>query len=388
MSGSRSRPTAEPEVPVAPDGAPTPRGRARGVASFVAVALVAVAIGGWLAAQAPGRSGDAVAPPPGLTGTLVYAVDRGDGTSALWRWDLVSGELRRGPLVPSPAELIDAYGANPGWVGVTSRVAGGGLQASVLRFLEPDDRPVRLIGGDRIAWDGRGMTVAALRDGSLVDGCLQHVTIDLVRLATLDRDRQYERDRLCGRVTTIGRASLVTFFTLRRDGRTDVYFAGVHAHRILRDHTMVSVSPTSDLLVVPTPGESDTYGGAEVLGGDVSLFFRGLGDTGPIAYGTPGRPFALERVLAWTIDSLSVIAEGRWGELTGLFVLDGGAGDGLDPPHFLGPSSGLASAAFSERGDAFVVDDSTLSYIRDGALIPMRLPADAPPPDGPIVWIP
>lgn len=318
----------------------------------------------------------------------MYAVDRGDGTSRLWRWDLVSGRLRRGPVVPAPAELVDADAANPGWIGVTSRVAGGGSRASVLRFLEPNDRPVPLIAGDRIAWDGRGMTVAALHEGSLVDGCLRHVSIDLVRLATLDRDRQYARDRLCGRVTTIGRASLVTFFTLRRDGRTDVYFAGVHPHRILRDHTMVSVSPTSDLLVVPTPGESDTYGGAQVLGGDVSLFFRGLGDTGPIAYGTRARPFAIVRVLAWTIDALSVIVEGRWGELDGLFVLDGGAGDGLDPPRFLGPSSGRASATFSERGVAFVVDGPSLSYVRDGILVPLRLPADAPAPDGPIVWIP
>jgi hypothetical protein len=367
---------------MAPAGAPLPAtGRVRGVASSLAIVLVAVGIAGWFAAHPAERAGDGPRLPPGLTGTLIYAVDRGDGTSRLWRWDLETGALRRGPDVTSPSELIDAYAANPGWVGVTSRAASGGSVASVLRFLEPQDVPVPLLRGDRIAWDGRGMTVAALREGELAGGCLHHVTIDLVRLATSERDRQYERDRLCGRITTLGRASLVTFFTLRRAGRTNVYFAGVHAHRILRNHTMVSVSPTSDLLVVPTPGGPDTYG-------DTSLFFRGLGDAGPIAYGTRARPFALDRVLAWTTDSLSAIVLGRWGELVGLFLLDGGAGDGLDPPRYLGPSSGLAHAAFSQRDVGFVADGRVLSYVRDGVLVPLPLPPDAPAPDGPIVWIP
>jgi hypothetical protein len=360
----------------------------RGLASSLAVVVVALAVAGWFAAHPAHRSDEGPRLPPGLTGTLLYAVDRGDGTSRLWRWDLETGELRRGPDVPSPLQLVDAYAAEPGWVGVTSRSPSGGLVASVLRFLEPQDVPVPLLRGDQIAWDGRGMTVAALHEGELADGCLRHVTIDLARLATSERDRQYERARLCGRIATLGRASLVTFFTLRRGGRTDVYFAGVHAHRILRDHTMLSVSPTSDLLVVPTPGGADTFGGAAVLGGDVSLFFRGLGDAGPIAYGTRGRPFALDRVLAWTTDSLSVIVLGRWGDLSGLFVLDGGAGDGLDPPRYLGPSSGLAHAAFSERDVGFVVDGPVLSYVRDGVLVPLPLPSDAPAPDGPIVWIP
>lgn len=372
----------------APPASPPAPGRVRGLAPSVAIVLVALAVAGWFAAHPAERAGESPQPPPGLTGTLIYAVDRGDGTSRLWRWDLETGELARGPDVASPLELVDAYAANPGWVGVTSRRPEGGVEASVLRFLEPPDVPVPLVRGDRIAWDGRGMTVAALREGNLVSGCRHHVTIDLVRLATSERDRQYERDRLCGSITTLGRASLVTFFTLRRAGRTNVYFAGVHAHRILRDHTMLSVSPTSDLLVVPTPGENDTYGGAEVLGGDVSLFFRGLGDAGPIAYGTRGRPFKLDRVLAWTTDSLSVIVLGRWGDLTGLFVLDGGAGDGLDPPLYLGPSSGEVHAAYSQRDVGFVVDGPVLSYVRDGVLVPLPLPADAPAPDGPIVWIP
>ena len=111
-------------------------------------------------------------------------------------------------------------------------------------------------------------------------------------------------------------------------------------------------------------------------------------DAGPIAYGTRGRPFSLDRVLAWTTDSLSAIVLGRWGDQTGLFVLDGGAGDGLDPPRYLGPSSGLAHAAFSQRDVGFVVDGPVLSYVRDGVLVPLPLPADAPAPDGPIVWIP
>jgi hypothetical protein len=383
----RDRPERQPVAGRSPAAARRP-GRLGARASVVLVVVLAATVGAWVFSHPPSGPADGDPPiPGGLAGTLVYAVGAGDGTARLWRWDLSTGELRRGPAVASPVELIDAYAASPGWIGVTSRVDGGGFRASVLRFLQPRDRAVPLIEGDRIAWDGRGMSVAALQEGQLVDGCLRDVSIDLVRLVTSELDRQFTRARLCGRVTTLGRASLVTFFTMRRAGRTDVFYAGVHPHRILRDHTMVSVSPTSDLLVVPTPGDDDTYGGAEVLGGDVSLFFRGLGDAGPIAYGTPARPFELERVLAWTTDSLSVIVEGRWGDLAGLFVLDGGAGDGLDRPHYLGPSSGRAAAAFSDRGVAFVADGRVLSYVRDGVLVPLRLPADAPAPDGPVVWV-
>jgi hypothetical protein len=360
--------------------------RARGVASFLAVALVAVAIGAWLEAHTPVRSRAGPAPPVGLTGTLLFAAGGDGGMSRLWRWDLETGALTRGPTVASPVELIDAYGAHPGWVGVTSRLADGRSSASLLRFLEPDDRAVDLIEGDRIAWDGRGMTVAALEEGPLQDGC-RRVTIDLVRLATDHRDRQFEREALCGRVTTIGRASLVTFFTLRRGVRTDIYFAGVQPHRLLRDHTMVSVSPTSGLLVVPTPGESDTYGAAAMLSGDVSLFFRGVGDAGPIPYGTVSRPFAIDRVLAWTADGLTAIVEGRWGRRAGLFELDGGAGAGLEVPRYLGPSSGRAFATFSQRGVAFIADGPSLWVVRDGRREPLLLPGDAPTPDGPIAWI-
>jgi hypothetical protein len=317
----------------------------------------------------------------------VYAVDRGDGTSRLWRWDLETGALLRGPAVPAPVELIHAYGAHPDWIGVTSRLDGGGLRASVLRFLEPADAAVPLIDGDRIAWDGRGMTVAALRQQPAPDGCVRRVAIDLVRLTTGDRDRQYERGRHCGRVLTLGRASLVTFFSLRLNGRTDIYFVGVQRHRVLRDHTMVSVSPTSDLLVVPTPRRSDTYGGADVLGGEVSLFVPGLEDAGPIPYGTRADRFEIERVLAWTIDSLAVLVQGRWDGRAGLFALDGGVGDGLGPPRYLGPISGSASATFSERGVAFVADGPSIRFLRDDVLEPLSLPEGAPEPDGPIVWI-
>jgi len=327
--------------------------------------------------------------PPGLTGTLIYAVERGDGTSVLWRWDLRTGELRRGPEVATPIELVDASAASPGWVGVTSRTASGEMMASVLRFLEPQDRPIPLLRGDRVAWDGRGMSVAALREGEAAAGrCLRHITIDLVRLATSQRDRQFERGRSCGRVTTIGRATLVTFFSLLRGGRTDVYFAGVQLHRVLRDHTLVSASPSGVLLVAPKPRRSGAMGGAEVLSGGVALYSGGLAVSEPIPYGTRDRRFAIERVLSWTLDSLSALVQGRWGDRDGLFLLDGGVGDGVERPLYLGPTSGRTYGTYSERDVAFVADGASLSFIRDGVLRPLRLPEGAPPPDGPIVWVP
>ena len=82
-----------------------------------------------------------VRPPSGAplrhAGTLVYAVDDGFGRARLWRWDLVDGLVRRGPRVRQPIELVNAYGAEPGMVGVTSREPDGDQIGSLLRFLSP-----------------------------------------------------------------------------------------------------------------------------------------------------------------------------------------------------------------------------------------------------------
>ena len=68
-------------------------------------------------------------PPRGQTGILVYATaDRG-GSARLWRWNLASGEVKRGPLIPDPLELVSVRSPGSGWLGITSERGQGVLEA-------------------------------------------------------------------------------------------------------------------------------------------------------------------------------------------------------------------------------------------------------------------
>jgi 3-oxoacyl-(acyl-carrier-protein) synthase len=62
---------------------------------------LAGAVGSWLNAHTePATEGAPEARPTQLTGTLVYAVPDGAHRSRLWRWDLATGRVVRGPRVP------------------------------------------------------------------------------------------------------------------------------------------------------------------------------------------------------------------------------------------------------------------------------------------------
>src|SRR5205814_2369830 len=81
--------------------------RSRSLVAFVVVALVlAFAVGSWLQAHREPSGQPAAAPP--LDGTLVYAVPDGQGHSRLWRWELATGRVVRGPRVLRATELVDA----------------------------------------------------------------------------------------------------------------------------------------------------------------------------------------------------------------------------------------------------------------------------------------
>jgi hypothetical protein len=363
------------------------------VVSVVVGALVLGVVGGWLRGHEAPPPRRAAA--PGLTGTLVYAVDEGEGWSRLWRWDLARDAVREGPRVRTPVDLVSAYGANHGWIGVTSRMEDGTLQGSILRFLAPDDRAVPLVRGDLVSWGARGASVVVAHRGDARNGC-REVSVASVRLVPSIRQRDFFRPHLCGDIVSIGRDVLTTFFTLERRGRIDTFFAGYHvSHLVLRDHAMLSVSLASDLIVVPASSVPFDVPG---LGGrpdavpppleGASLFFQGLGNNGPIAYGVGGERFAISRVMAWSVDSLAAIVDGRLGDRRGLYLVDGGPGDGIARPIYLGGAGDVSFATFWERGIGIVMRDGAISLVRDGHLERLSLPEDAPAPNGPIVWTP
>jgi hypothetical protein len=372
--------------------APGPRQRARFAVAAALTVVVATVAFLWVRSNTPQAKVTDT-----LSGTLVYAEDLGDGTARLWRWDLAAGTAEPGPRVQDPIELVDARGADAGWVGVTSRVSRTELQASVLRFLDPAEHAAPLVKGDLIAWGPEGAGVASAARSSVHGDCRRHVSVRYVRLLPRDHEPQFTSD-LCGDILSVGRSGAVTYFTLQRGNAVRIVYVSVGlAHTVLRDFAMIGASPTGDLLVVPAsalPPQPIAPLGARidahrpptgVFG--TALYFRGL-DTTPIPYGSGVDRFQIDRVMAWTPDGLTALVAGRLGDRTGLFEIDGGPGGGLRAPRFVGPIDGLTWATYADDGTAFVSSDRGISVVRGGRLVPLDVPATAAEPSGPLVWIP
>jgi len=368
------------------------------LAVVLTVIVTAVAVGSWLNAHSePATPAAAQVPSPtGLTGTLVYAVPDGPGRSRLWRWDLETGRVERGPRVPRAIELVDARGANAGWIGLTSELPDGRLQASVLRFFGPDDQATPILEGDLVSWGPQGTTVAAGRRGPLRPGCHRSVSIVWAKLVPALRERKYANAALCGDLLSIGLDDVSTMFTLDGGGRVGVFFAGgtVHTiHRVLAGHAMIAVSPLSDIIVVPqtslralTPLPTRPTDEHPEMP-DVGLDFLGSGEPRPLLYGVGGRSFAIDRMLAWSTSGSFALVVGRQGLRPGFYLLDTASGDGVDPPRYIGPAWGVPYGTFALDDTAFVETAQGLFVMGENDLVPLKPPADAPAPEGPIVWI-
>jgi hypothetical protein len=362
---------------------------------FVVIALVlAFAVGSWLEAhREPSSPRPAAVASPRLDGTLVYAVPDGEGHSRLWRWELATGRVVRGPRVLRATELVDAGNVNFGWLGVTSELADGRLRASILHFLGPDDRSQPVVSGDAISWGPGGATVAAARRGPVRGGC-RRIAIVRATLLPARAEPVYVEPSLCGDLLSLGQESLATLFTLERRRHVGIFFASVGRIRsVLPGHALLSVSGLSDLLVVPQGGLPDlspfpTRASQEHDDlPDAALFFLGMHE--PLPYLDAGEPFSVARVLAWSPDSAVALIVGRSGFRRGIYELDVAPGNGLDPPVYVGPVSGIPYATFTRGGIPIVETAAGLFVVEGDALVrlPLPSPVDAPWPDGPMAWI-
>ncbi len=330
-------------------------------------------------------------------GVLVYMSDIAGGGQRLWRWDLATGKVARGPLMQGTTELVDAYQALPGWIGVTSRLPDGRQQASVLRFLGPDDAPVSLATGDLVAWSAHGQSVAVLRRGPLADRCHREVSILLVNLVLNSRERPFHDDSLCGDVLSVGRAFASTYFTLEKNGQAEINFAGNgDPHPVLEGYSLISISAASDMIVTPGTGrDPQTIAPVRTRASEdppmpfvhgAGLFWRGRPDQAPVAYGTAESDMRIERVLAWSPDALHALVAGSVGQRQGLFLIEAGPGETRRVPIYVGPVLGLTYGAITDEGTVLVVTDGSLFSWIDGVRRAVRLPEGAPAPTGPLVW--
>jgi hypothetical protein len=377
---------------------PAVTGRIRAIALALAIFLSIAGAFRWVRDHTPSpvTAADAKA----LKGTLVYAADDGAGWARLWRWNLSTDTVQQGPRVRDPIELVSAYGADPGVVGVTSRTAGGDLEGSLLRFLSPNDEATRLVRGDLVAWGPQGETVVALDRTLVRPPCERHLTIVTKTIVPPLVDRQYDRT-LCGDILSVGRDSNTTYLTIRRDDledRVDIVYAGYgRTHPVLNGYALLSISPAADMLVVPEPAltpdspvlvSNRSQGDlppASIFG--TALFFRGLG-VRPRPYRSDGDQLWVDRVLTWSSDSLTALVAGHLGDQVGMYEITAGPSRHNEPPRFIGPIEGSTWATPAEDNVLFLVTDERVWVLRDGRLEPLAVPDAAPDPDGPIVWLP
>jgi hypothetical protein len=385
------RPRVDPFPPAADDRPSIePTSRPRVTAAVVAAVVLTIAAFAWVRGHTPPPA----PPATGLPGRLVYAVADRDGWSRLWTWDLEANAAIEGPRVREPVELVNAYGAGDGWIGVTSRLPDGRFSGGVLRYLDPTDQVTPLLTADLMAWGPRGEGLAGVRRAP-GRGCPRLQVLYAGLVAPTGTEVRVDRS-FCGDVVTIGRDDLRTYLTLRRGPHARIVFAGLDRfHAVLGGYALASASPAADLLVVPVndrgtaptwPADTQPHGrpgGAKGTG----MYFRGLSRGTPILYGDPPYVFNLDGVLGWSSDASVALVTGRLADRWGIFELDAGPSAGHHAPRFLGFISGEMFATYTDDGTGIVDNAGMLSALRGGRLIPLTLPPGAPTPNGPIVWI-
>jgi hypothetical protein len=363
-------PLAAPEE----DPASRPARRSHAFVAFVALAALATASLWWFLRAHEVPPGAQAASPP-ANGHLVYTAG-GQGADRLWTWDPRTGTATEGPAIDGEVvQLVSAQGALSGWLGVTTRATYGPLDASVLRTQEPDALPTHVLTGDLVAWGPNGATVVSADLGAPAEGCHTSLVVDRERLDRGPYERVFRRTRFCGEIPTLAQTLASTYFTWVREDGTGIFFLGNgELHVTLRGWALLSVSPTSDLLVRPAEGEG------------TSLFWRGAIVPDPYQGGGVS-PVVVSEVLTWTTGADGALVIATVEGVRGLYLLDTTPG-GSRSPLYVGPATTPAFATAAFDGSIYVAMQNRLLVYRAGGLSEIDLPAGAPHPAGPIAWMP
>jgi hypothetical protein len=387
-------PLAEDRGPSEPRPVTTsPRSVFAGVGTVLLVILVLLAQGS--SGLGPRRVDSSSAPRGGPGGILVYAVADGRGSARLWRWNLVSGEVKRGPLIPAPVEVVNVGSPSFGWLGITSDLGRGVLKASVLDSLEVEAEPERLGRGTIVTWEGE--TALLVDRGPQRDGCRRTVAVSAAYVDRPGRERIL-REVFCGDVLSVGRTGVGHFITRLGPGGVDVVGAGYRdAGVLLADHGLIAVSPGGDMIVTPSadlpstdpaPVDGATRHVSPIrVAGRASLLdqFRGP----PVPYLVRGAPLRVDEVLAYGPGASVALVVGRVGDGSpGLWELPLIlSGDASIQPRLVGSDGGFTFAAYANDGTAYVATGGSVFILRHHVLEVLDGPEGAPTPAGPLAWI-
>ncbi len=184
-------------------------------------------------------------------GLLVYAEPDGQGAARLWRWNLLTGTVAKGPLIREPIAMVNVGSAEDGWLGLTSDMGNGVHEAVVLDSLDPGAEVALLGRADIVTWAWQGASAVFINRGPLLDGCRREISVSVEQVGVEGRD-VVMHDTICGDVLSAGRTSIGYFLTEQRLGRVDVVGEGYpDAGVLLEDYGVITISPGGDMLVTP-----------------------------------------------------------------------------------------------------------------------------------------
>jgi hypothetical protein len=370
------------EMPSARSSSRRARARSRGWITSGLVGVIAAGAFVFITAHTPAATpASPNGPASGLDGTLIYAAQDPRGW-ALWTWDLRTGRVAPGPRVGRPTSLVDASSESPGWVGVTSE--GRRQVASILHFLTPEGRPIRVGAGDLVTWSSGGQDVTSLRFGDRTHGCLRHVVIanHLVSFGT--SDVRYDGP-MCGVPVTIARNGTFIYVVAARGSTESIVFVGGgYTQRFIDDHALVSLSTRGDFLVTPVARAGAGQTG-EPQG--VQLYHRSPSRAGPVPFGRRSQPLLVDRFLTWSPDAGDAYVLGRYRGIRGVYRIMMAPGVGLRVPELVDRTeAATVEATVTADGSLILLQHGELSSIRAGVVSPLTLPRGAPRPAGPLLW--
>jgi hypothetical protein len=370
-------------APVIERSAPATRGPRRrtwitgaAVAAVAATAVMTLHPRGSAAPTAPR------APLPGLRGSLVYAAHDPTGW-ALWSWDMATGAASQGPHVEHPIELVSASEASPGWIGVTS-VHGRERTASVVHSLSPEGKVNRIVTANLVTWSAGGADLTSLRYGAPTTGCMRHVEIRSWVVSFGTNETRFDGP-MCGLPLTIARDGAFAYVVSVNGPSTSIRIvASGYTERFMDDHVLLGLSTRGDFLVTPVPRPAEV---ASTPPPGLQLFHRPpLND--PLSFGSKREPLEPIAFLTWSWDASEAYLLATYGGVRGVYRVTIAPGVGLREPDLIERTEATSvNATVTSDGDMFLLLDGQLFLEHADTIAPVAVPAGAPAPAGPLLWV-
>ena len=335
--------------------------------------IVVFAIGAVVFVQRHTFSAATTAPiSTGRQGFLLWSAPEADGVR-MWIWDLNGNTAVPGPLLDGvPLELVSGYELHGGWIGITTATSTG-QRASVLRYLEPGDRPVTVATGDLIAWAPESSSVSILR-WKPIGGCAQIAVSTW--FVTLRRSVDRFDGVRCGKPVAFARDRNLPYLTIERDGVPTTLRVGAgYTERMFVGHGLVGASADGDLLV-------------RRPGGGLELAYLSPFGAHPVPIGGRGDSLEPIRLLSWSANGSRAYVLGTDGVAQGVFQITVGPLPRPRPPKLLlATSASDVQATPTVYGDVYVSTEEGISLIHGGQATSVAFPPGVPPPLGAILWV-